>query len=128
MTERFTDLDITFTMHPRTKDLITVVDEKAVRQALKNLILTKPTERVFAPLFGTRVSRMLFELPSPFIENEISREIENAINTYEPRVLLIQPVVVRYNNETDSYVIHISYSLINIADPLTLEITLDRVR
>ena len=46
---RYTDLDMSLTMLPTTKDLVKLRDEQAVKNALKNLLLTELGEFPFTP-------------------------------------------------------------------------------
>ncbi|MGA1048851.1 MAG: hypothetical protein ACO3UU_12655 [Minisyncoccia bacterium] len=46
-TRIFSDLDFNFTAHPVTKDVSRKYDENAIKQSLKNLLLTRNFERPF---------------------------------------------------------------------------------
>ncbi len=57
----YKDFDLSFRKHPVTKKLIIKKNDEAVKQALKNLILTNLFERPFRPLFGSDITKTLFE-------------------------------------------------------------------
>ena len=59
-TRTFTDLDLNFTAHPVNKDVATKYDEQAIKQSVRNLILTKNFERPFHSEIGCQVRGMLF--------------------------------------------------------------------
>ena len=62
----------------------------AVKQSIKNLILTNHYERPFHPEIGSNLRAMLFENMTPQMNVLISRQIEELIQNYEPRARLIQ--------------------------------------
>ena len=47
--------------NPNTEDFSIVKNENAIKQAMKNLLLTQFGERPFQPKTGSRVKSMLFE-------------------------------------------------------------------
>ena len=57
----FKDLDLNFTAHPILKDINKHVNEYAVINSVKNLVLTNFYERPFRPELGSNIRRMLFE-------------------------------------------------------------------
>ena len=57
----FKDLDLNFNIHPIRKDVTKHLNEYAVVNAVKNLILTNHYERPFRPNVGSNIRRLLFE-------------------------------------------------------------------
>ena len=49
----YSDFDLSFLKHPNTKDITILKDLDAVKQSIKNLILTSRGERPFQPTLGT---------------------------------------------------------------------------
>ena len=88
-TRRWYDLDLDFTAHPVTKDIVLKRDVEAVKRSIRNLILTDHYEKPFHPEIGSGVRDMLFELMSPITALIIARKIEDVIENYEPRARLI---------------------------------------
>lgn len=113
--------------HPVSKDVLRFVNEHAVIRSIKNLILTDQGERLYQPDLGSNIKRMMFE---PMIESTaeiISQYIQETIDVYEPRAKVLEiSVVPDYNNNL--YAVTLSFMIINKEDPVTLNITLDRVR
>jgi predicted component of type VI protein secretion system len=64
---------------------------------------------------------------SQFTSNVLGKFIENTIATYEPRAKVVAVEVVP-QEEQNSYVVTIVYMLINRTDPITINVTLQRVR
>ena len=93
---RFDDVNISLPINPFTKDIYSVKNENAIKQSIKNLVLTVPGEKPFQPLVGSRVNELLFEPLDPFIADSIKDEIINTIKQHEPRVDLqkvdVQPI------------------------------------
>ena len=48
-TRTWADLDLDFTAHPVTKDIVLKRDVEAVKRSIRNLILTNQYERPFQP-------------------------------------------------------------------------------
>ena len=57
----FKDLAISFEANPNTNDFSAVTNENAIKQSVRNLVLTSFGERPFQPNIGSRVRGLLFE-------------------------------------------------------------------
>ena len=79
----FDDLNIALPLNPFTKDTYTVKNENAIKQSIKNLVLTVPGEKPFQPLVGSQVNRLLFEPMDAFTADAIKDEIINTIKQHE---------------------------------------------
>lgn len=124
---RYSDLDLTFAMHPIKKDIVLSVDDQAVIRSVRNLIMTNHYERPFHPEIGSNVRKMLFEPISPLTANFLQREIEDTIRNYEPRVKL-QQVVVQAKPDSNYYSAIISFFINNRTEPTTISYILQRLR
>lgn len=125
--KQYTDLDLSFKVNPFTKDIYLKTDEDAVKTALRNLIQTRNFERPFHPEIGTQIQSLLFEPFSPAVRVAMRRTIEDAINTYEPRVRLVDLIITEMVDENDLDVT-IVFTLKNSDRPITLTTLLSRVR
>jgi phage baseplate assembly protein W len=124
----FKDISISFQVNPLNYDLIAIKNETAIARSVRNLVLTQPGERFFNENLGSRISRSLFENLDDINANIIKSEIENTINTYEPRVELID---VRVSPDYDNYSfdVVISYNIVGIdAFPQQLTFALEQTR
>ena len=84
----YSDLDLTFTKRP-DNDIYRKTDAAAVKQAVRNLLLTSYAERPFMPDFGGDLNSLLFNLDTEF-DDELSEEaIIEAVETYEPRARVL---------------------------------------
>lgn len=126
-TRTFTDLDFNFLSHPRTKDVTTRIDAEAVRQSIRNLVMTRNFERPFRSYLGCQVMNLLFEPSSPLLTAMIEKTISDVITNYEPRANLLG-VAVQYSPDNNSVYVSITFTVINTATPLTVNLILERTR
>ena len=122
------DLDLTFLIHPIKKDLSISADEQAIKNSVKNLVLTNHYERLFHPEIGSNVSKLLFENNSPLLKNHIENEIFNAITNFEPRVRLISIDVQDFTEQNNAYFVTITYYALNATVESTIDIVLEKLR
>jgi phage baseplate assembly protein W len=123
----YSDFFTNFTAHPDLGDLVIKKNEDAVKQAIRNLLMTNKYERPFQPSFGGNIRNYLFEPMSAVTQSGLQEEITSVITNYEPRVRLISVVVTPYV-EQNAYAITITFYILNITTPVTLQTILYRVR
>lgn len=126
-TRTFSDIDISFQPHPVTGDLTMKNDDAAIKNAVKNLILTQHFERPFHSEIGSSVNSLLFELPSPGIVALLRQEIENTITNFEPRAEVLT-VDVRFSPDEHQLLVSIMFKIRNTSRPITVQFTLNRTR
>jgi len=126
-TRTFTDIDNAFSALPVSGDIATKTDEAAIKQALRNLILTRPYERPFHPEIGSPVTALLFENYTPLTKQLIEQTITNTINNFEPRVRLLG-VVVEGHPDENGVDVSIYFTILNTVQPIRLDISLKRTR
>ena len=98
----FKDISMSFQDNPLTNDLIALKNEKAIAQAVKNLVLTDPGERFYRPDLGTGLSQSLFDLIDNISAAQVASYVENTIRNYEPRVNLTN-VTVQPDSELNGF-------------------------
>lgn len=123
----FSDFLINLNRHPESNIVVRATNEEAVKKALKNLLLTNKGERLYQPKVGSDLQKLLFEDMSPVTADLLKSKILETIKTYEPRVRVLD-IVVLANESTNSYEVGIVFEIINSVDPVTLSLTLYRVR
>lgn len=126
-TRTFSDLDLNFTKNPVTYDVTRRYDEDAVKNALKNLILTANYERPFHSEIGSPIRKLLFEPATPMLGAMLKRTISDVIYTFEPRVNIIDIICVVAEDE-HSIDVSIEFTILNTTAPITLDLTLQRTR
>jgi phage baseplate assembly protein W len=126
-TRIFSDLDLNFTAHPVTGDITRRFDEDAIKQSVKNLLLTRNYERPFHSEIGSPIRQLLFDLPGPMFNIMLQRAIIDVINNFEPRVSIIDVRVDDYSDANEVY-ITLEFKIVNTERPLTLDLALERTR
>lgn len=126
-TRSYRDLDLAFTKHPIKKDVNKHVDEMAVINSVKNLLLTNHYERPFSPELGSNVTRMLFEQMDSITSTRLEREITQVLQNFEPRVT-VQKVAVSPDFDNNGYSVGMTFLISNLSDPVTIQFFLERDR
>lgn len=126
-TKTYSDINLDFLSHPRTRDIVKKTDEDAVKASVVNLVRTKPYERPFHPEIGSQVYALLFENFTPITGQIIERTIRDVINKFEPRVEIIN-VAVTEAQDYNSISVTITFKLRNSERPITVTTLLERVR
>lgn len=115
----FRDISISMTAHPATNDVATVYNDNAIKQSLKNLIMTAPGERFYNPDYGCRVSQLLFEPLDAFLANQVRLEILNTVSRFDDRIRLIEVIVTP---EYDEYFLYVEIVYQVVGQPLQQEL------
>jgi len=123
----YSDFYSNFDLELVKKDLLSYKNEDSVKRSIRNILLTDRGERFFNPTFGSDIRKMLFENFSPSTEQVVADLIKTAIGNHEPRANVID-VNVSGNPDQNSMYINIVFSVINKAEPVTLELILNRIR
>ena len=84
--KEFKDVSLAFTPHPITKDLTIVRNERAINNAIKNLVMYHFGEVPFQANIGSNVRNYMFEVVDEATAQFIETEIERVIEENEPRV------------------------------------------
>ena len=79
-TRQWSDLDLNFTRHPVTNDIVRKLDVESIKRSVKNLILTNKYERLFHPEIGSGITSLLFELVSPTTATVLESTIRQTLN------------------------------------------------
>jgi len=125
--ETYSDFTDNFTKNPVTNQLVLLKNQDSIKQGLMNLILTNPGERLFNPYYGSGVTGSLFENFTPFTVEDITSNIINSARSFEPRVT-IQNLQIIATDDDDAMSVTITFSIVNIAAPVTMNLFIQRVR
>jgi phage baseplate assembly protein W len=125
---QYTDLDLFFGKKASNSDVQEIIDIKAVKRSIRNLVLLNHYEKPFRPEIASGVRDMLFELMTPITAQIIARKIEDVINNFEPRARLIS-VSANPLLDRNIYEVSIEFYVVNQPTELVdLSIMLERVR
>jgi phage baseplate assembly protein W len=112
----FKDLSMSFLTNPLNYDLIALNNETAISRSIRNLIFTVNGERIYNQNLGSRVSRFLFENIDENTAIALKDEIEYTIVNFEPRVELLDTIIVP-NYDNNEFNVTIIYNIIGIDVP-----------
>lgn len=122
----YKDIDLAFQPRP-SGDLYKKQDAAAVKQAVKNLLLTNHGEKPFEPFYGANLQSLLFDLMDDETAVDIQIAVRQAIERYEPRARLLN-VMVNMQPEYNNVSVTVEFQIINTEELVTLEITIARLR
>lgn len=121
------DIDLTFTARP-SGDIYKKQDAAAVKQAVKNLIMTNHFEKPFLPRFGGNITSMLFELVNDEnVDEQIYDNIIQSMEKYEPRAKILD-VNVNAGIDQNSINVTITFQVINTEEVVTFTTVVSRLR
>ena len=123
----FSDLDLNFKLHPVKKDINIHLNELAITNSIKNLVLTNHYERPFQPNVGSNIRRLLFDNLDAITAANIERELEETINNFEPRAKVHKVTAIAAPDQ-NGYKLKLEFFVLNNASPITINFFLERVR
>ena len=123
----YSDIDCTFTPKPTTGDIYKKTDAAAVRQAVKNLLMTDRGSIPFRPYYGGNLEGMLFALSTELEEDDIEDAIRLAIKNNEPRAE-VREVTALFNEDTYSLSVRLVFAVVNTPKVVTMDLTIARSR
>lgn len=124
-TTTYNDFDLTFAKVSDTGDVYRKRDAAAVKQAVKNMILTNRFEKPFRPNYGANIAGLLFELETTTSKEKIRRQIVNTVQRYEPRAEVQRIDVYTQNNVLRC---SITFKVKGVETIETIETTLSKLR
>ena len=113
---KYKDLSMSFETNPLNDDLVSLSDSSAIARSIRNIVFTSPGEKFFNPDFGSRISESLFENVDNVSALAIKDEIKSSIINFEPRVKLLDTIVVP-NPDDNEMVVTIEYEIVGIDIP-----------
>lgn len=122
----FKDIDLSIAKKP-SGDIFKKQDAAAVKQSVKNILLTNRNEKPFTPNFGGDLNSFLFSLDTEFDLDLLEQRIIDSIDTYEPRAKVLN---VDFRMTPDSYTVYakVTFKVVNISEIETIDLTLTRLR
>ena len=123
----YSDINLKLTLHPVQKDIVPLKDDAAVRNSIKNLLLTNFYERPFAPTLGANLGGLLFEPADAMTRVSLRSSIKNVISENEPRVENIKVEVINEPGN-GAFRVTVIFKIKQIDTSDSLEIVLKRLR
>ena len=112
LSRAFKDFSILMKSNPNTEDFTVVKNENAIKQSVRNLVLTNFYEKPFHPEIGSGIRDMLFENMTPITAVVLARKVEDVIENFEPRARLIG-VRALPNLDRNEYEVTIEFFVVN---------------
>mgnify|MGYP006208482797 CR=1 FL=1 len=127
ISKKFVDINPSFQKHPITGDITLLKNEDAIKQSVKNIVMTMRGEKIFRPFFGTEVQSAIFENFNPILADDITVSIEDVLKVYEPRVKVVNVDYID-NIDDNSLEVTINYSIVGLPlNQQSLNLILERV-
>lgn len=89
MTIIYRDFSFNFRPNPITGDISMLTNEQSINQSLKNLILMNFGDVEYDQKIGSNLRARLFNLNTPNVRDSVEGDIRLVIESYEPRVDII---------------------------------------
>ena len=123
----FKDLNLDFQQNAATKDIQKIEDVESVKRSVRNLVSLNFYEKPFHPEIGSNIRGLLFEQITPQISHYIGKQLELLIRNYEPRCRLVN-VANMPDLDKNGYSVSVSFYVVNVSNPVTVETFLERLR
>ena len=121
------DLDLGLTVHPIRKDIIPLKDDAAIKNAVRNLLVTNAYERPFQPSLGANLKGFLFEPGDAITRINIKNRVSQTLKRHEPRIA-VNSVDVIDRTEQNAYQINVSYTIKEYDTQENVQIILRRLK
>ena len=122
----YKDVDLSFTAKP-AGDIYKKTGAAAVKQAVKNLLLTSRGEKPFDVNYGSNLGSALFSLDTDFDPEYVQNIINDTIVNYEPRARVLS-VSVKLKPDQNSIDATIEFQVVNTREIVTVDVSLARLR
>ena len=123
----WSDLDLSLKIHPIRKDIIPLKDDAAIKNAVKNLLISNFYERPFQDDLGANLRGLLYEPADIITEIELRDDIREVLTKYEPRITVTN-IVIRDNSQANEYGITVNFNIKEYDSADSVEIVLRRLR
>lgn len=124
--EEYSDIDLSFAKKG-SGDIFKKSSGAAVKQAVRNLLLTNFAEKPFLPRFGADLNSMLFRLSSDIDDDTLEDDIIKAIETFEPRARVLN-IKSNISPDTNEVSVTVTFQIINTSEEAFVDVSLTRLR
>ena len=114
ISKSFRDFSLTFEKNAVTNDILSLKNEAAIKESVKNIVLYNFYEKPFDPFFGGNILGLLFEKSTPTMVLEVKNRIEQSIEIHEPRVTAVS-VTVQFEENRNELNCKIQYLILGIS-------------
>ena len=114
ISKSFRDFSLTFEKNAVTNDILSLKNEAAIKESVKNIVLYNFYEKPFDPFFGGNILGLLFENSTPTMVLEVKNRLEQSIEIHEPRVTAVS-VTVQFEEDRNELNCKIQYLILGIS-------------
>ena len=114
ISKSFRDFSLTFEKNVVTNDILSLKNEAAIKESVKNIVLYNFYEKPFDPFFGGNIIGLLFENSTPTMVLEVKNRIEQSIEIHEPRVTAVS-VTVQFEEDRNELNCKIQYLILGLS-------------
>ena len=114
ISKSFRDFSLTFEKNVVTNDILSLKNEAAIKESVKNIVLYNFYEKPFDPFFGGNILGLLFENSTPTMVLEVKNRLERSIEIHEPRVTAVS-VLVQFEEDRNELNCKIQYLILGIS-------------
>ena len=114
ISKSFRDFSLTFEKNAVTNDILSLKNEAAIKESVKNIVLYNFYEKPFDPFFGGNIIGLLFENSTPTMELEVKRRIERSVEIHEPRVTAVS-VDVDFEEDRNELNCKVTYLILGLS-------------
>ena len=123
----YSDIDCTLAVKTGG-DIFKKVNAAAVKQSLKNLIMTNTFEKPFRPEFGANLRGLLFELADEGTDYFVIERLKRIVEEQEPRANILDIIVSNALEIRNHISITITFKVMNYQQTFSLTANLERLR
>jgi hypothetical protein len=106
----YSDVDLSFKVHPVTGDLLKTKNETVIKQSMRNVLQTREFERIGHPEIGSNLQNLLFDPMNQITETRLRRSIETTMQALEPRAI-IRDIQVSAEEDLNRYRVKIIFTM-----------------
>ena len=121
------DLDLKLGIHPIRKDLNVLKDDNAIKNAVRNLLVSNFFERPFQPSLGANLRGLLFEPMGGITKMNLKENIQRVLVRHEKRIEVLN-IAIKEDIEGNSYHATVEFRIKETDTVNDVEIVLRRLR
>lgn len=107
-TNVYSDIDGRYIRNIQTSDLTKNIDTEAIRNSVKNILLSRKMERRMIPEFGASLDQLLFEPMDEITAKKIGSVMIEELTYWEPRIV-VTGITVTMDEDNLQYDIILNY-------------------
>lgn len=104
------DLDLGLAIHPIRKDITPLKDDAALKNAVRNLLLTNEFERPFQRNIGANLRGFLFEPGDAITRINMKNRIQETLANHEPRIS-VNNIEIIDRTDMNAYTVNVFYTI-----------------